>query len=406
MDFETRYSPGEERERESFRATVRAWLADHAQGVGAPADAAGLSYEQFQRNRAFLRALGERGWYAPTWSKEYGGGGLTKHLASVVREELEARIEHIENVHPPGDIGGSAAGAVWHAGDDDQKRRFLPPILRGEVITWELHSEPDAGSDLPSLKSTARREGDVYILNGTKAFAGGHYECDQFFWMGITNPDRPRRENLSVLLVPADLPGISMTDLDMIAGSRKRLITFEDVRVPVTQLIGTEGDGWTAFNVGLREALSVGIGPGLDRGDKVFELFLQHCRETAFDGEPLSARPQVRDELARMYVELQVLRLLHVRNAWMDDERIAVTYEGAQAVLGRKRFDLRLAEAMHRALGPLAVVSDPGLAPFAGELEYFHRYAILMAHPGGTVEIQKLRMFRGMEQQRAGSARA
>ena len=392
MDFETHYTPEQEREREQFRKDARAWLKDNIEGVGAPPDASDLTYEQFQRNRAFLRKLGERGWYGPTWPKEYGGGGLPQHMAAVLREELEAHIPHLENVHPPGDIGGSVAGAVWRLGTEEQKQRFLPPILRGEAITWELHTEPDAGSDLPSLKSTAVREGDAYVINGTKAFAGGHFETEYLFFLAITDPKAPRRKNLSIFLVPFGLPGITMTDHDMIAGSRKRTIIFQDVRAPASSLIGNEGDGWTGFTVGLMGALSVGIGPNLDRDGHVLDQLLDYWRDARRDD------PDAQTALVDAYVDFQVQRLFRLRNQWLAATSTATTYEGPQTVLGRKLFDLKLAQAIHKALGPLAMIKDPAWAPLGGDLEYLHRYAILMAHPGGTVEIQKLRMFRGMEQ--------
>lgn len=396
MDFETRYTPEEERERSQFRRELRDWLREHAAGVGAPPDAADLTYEQFQRNRSFLRALGEHGWYAPTWPTEYGGGGLGQHVASVIREELDAQIAHLENVHPPGDVCGSIAGAIWHVGTEEQKRRFLPPILRGEVITWELHSEPDAGSDLPSLKSRAERRGDEYVINGTKAFAGGHFEADYFFFLAVTDTEGARRENLSAFFVPFGLPGVTITDMDMIAGSKKRTIMFEDVRVPALHLLGREGDGWTAFTTGLEKAMSVGVGPNLDRDGRVLDQLLDYCRNEERSGRWLSGNPAVRDALARAYVGFQVQRLFRLRNDWLEATGRPITYEGAQVALGRKLYDLELGQAIHRSLGPLSMIKDPAWAPLGGDLEYFQRYAILMAHPGGTVEIQKLRMFRGM----------
>lgn len=396
MDFETRYTPEQEREREAFRREVIDWLREHGRGVGAPPDAADLTHEQFQRNRAFLRALGERGWYAPTWPREYGGGGLPQHLASVIREVLDECIDHLENVHPPGDIGGSVAGALKHIGTEEQKRRFLPPILRGQVITWELHSEPDAGSDLPSLKSTAVRAGGEYVINGTKTFAGGHFEADQYYFLAVTDPLGKRRENLSVFLIPAGLPGVTITDMDLIAGSKKRTIIFQDVRVPASCLIGREGDGWTGFTTGLQEAMSVGIGPNLNRDARVVQQLLDYCRTTEIGGQRLSAAPETQAALIDAYVGFQVQRLLRLRNQWLEATGQPMSYEGAQVALGRKLYDLELSRAIHRALGPLSIISDPRWAALAGELEYFQRYAILMAHPGGTVEIQKLRMFRGM----------
>ena len=397
MDFETHYSPDEERDREALRGEVRAWLGEHADGVGAPADAADLTREQFERNRALLRGLGERGWYAPTWPKQYGGGALSPAVAAVIREELDAHVPHIENVHPPGDVGGSAAGALRHLGTDEQKARFLPPILRGEVITWELHSEPEAGSDLPSLTSRAERRGNEYVINGTKTLVGGHFAAEQLFFLAVTDPQAPRRENLSAFIIPSDAPGITTTDMEMIAGSLKRTMIFDDVRVPATHIIGKEGDGWTAFETGLLGALSVGIGPSMNRDEHVLAQLIEYCRDArAGGGEPLSSRPHVRDALTRAYVDFQVQRLFRLRTDWLADAGLPTTYEGAQVALGRKLFDLALGETIHQALGAAALLSDPQQAPLAGELEYFHRYGILMAHPGGTVEIQKLRMFRGM----------
>ncbi len=398
MDFETRYTHEEEAQREQLRPEVRAWLAEHAPGVEAPPDAADLDYEQFQRNRAFLRKLGQAGWYAPTWPKEYGGGGLDAPVAAVIREELEAHIAHIANVHLPGDIGGSVGGALWQVGTDEQKQRLLPAILRGEVIVWELFTEPEAGSDLPSLTTRAERQGDAYVINGTKTLVGGNYEADYLFTLAITNPDAARRENLSTFLIPADLPGITKTDLDMIAGSHKSTIMFDDVRVPATYLIGKEGEGWTAFSTGLHGALTVGLGPGLDRGDRVLDQLIEYCKRTDDGGTPLSSKPDVQDVLTQIYIDGQVQRLLQTRTDWMTDAGLPTTYEGIQVVLGRKLFDLKLGEAIHKALGPLSMIDDPSWAAAGGEFEHFHRYAILMAHPGGTVEIQKLRMFRGMTQ--------
>ena len=189
-----------------------------------------------------------------------------------------------------------------------------------------------------------------------------------------------------------------MTDHDMIAGSRKRTIIFQDVRAPASSLIGKEGDGWTGFTVGLMGALSVGIGPNLDRDGHVLDQLVDYCRSAERDGRRLSGDPDAQAALVDAYVDFQVQRLFRLRNQWLAATSTATTYEGPQTVLGRKLFDLKLAQAIHKALGPLAMIKDPAWAPLGGDLEYFHRYAILMAHPGGTVEIQKLRMFRGMTQ--------
>jgi alkylation response protein AidB-like acyl-CoA dehydrogenase len=379
---------------DAFREEVRDWIFSNREGVGAPTDAANITHEQFLRNRAFLRKLGEQRWYAPGWPREYGGGGLSREHVNVVREELFALIPHPENVHPPGDISSGVAGSLWLLGDEDQKRHFLPQILGGNALCWELYTEPEAGSDLPGLRTTAIRHGDDYVINGTKTFVGGHFECDYFCVMAITDPAGARQKNLSVILVPWGTPGITVTDLNMIAGSRKRTIILDDVRVPVSARFGREGDGWTAFTAsGGREFGPVGIGV-VERDLWVLDHFVEYGRTAVQSGAPLSRDPHRRAALARAWIEGEWERLARER---LEKDVTVGRSERAQVTHNRKLYDLRLGQAIHRTLGPLASINDPEWAPVEGEFEYFQRHAILHAHPGGTVEVQKIRIFRAMQ---------
>jgi alkylation response protein AidB-like acyl-CoA dehydrogenase len=389
---------------ERFRDEVRAWLPGQIDGVGATTDAADLTLEQFQRNRVFLRALGQKGWYAPGWPKEYGGGGLSRPFARVLRQELERAIPHLENCYPLGDIGGALAGAVWLLGTEEQKQRLIPPILRGTTVTWELYTEPESGSDLPSLKTTAVRQGDTYVINGTKTLVGGHWEYDQFFCLARTDPDGERAKNLSVFVVPSGVGGVTITDLDMIAGSRKRTIVLEDVVVPAANRVGREGDGWAAFNsmfAGARFG-QVGLGPNQDRDLDVFAMLLAYARTERSAGQRLIEKHGPREAMTKAWMEAQIQRLLRQRNERLIASGGSFTYEGAQVALERKLWDLKLSEAIQHTLGPLANIKDVAWAPEDAEFEYFQRYAILNVHPGGTVEVQKLRMFRGCVAARPG----
>ncbi|MBI2855362.1 MAG: acyl-CoA dehydrogenase family protein [Chloroflexi bacterium] len=129
MRFEWSYT----REQEGFRKEVRAWLKENAVGIKAPPDPQDLTYEQFQKNMAFQRRLGKKGWYAPTWPKEYGGGGLTPDLVLVLQEELTAAIPNLENLRPPGNIALSGvAGSILDLETEERKRQWLPHLLQGE----------------------------------------------------------------------------------------------------------------------------------------------------------------------------------------------------------------------------------------------------------------------------------
>ena len=193
-------------ELEAFRQEVVDWLAHNLEGVGSPPDGNDTSEEEFERNHEFLRKLAKQGWYAPGWPTEFGGGGLPREKVEIVHEELDNRVPAFHNVRLPGDIGGGLAGPVWRLGTEEQKRRFLPPILKAETITWELFTEPDAGSDLPGMQARAVRQGDEYVINGTKIFVGGNFRGDQYFVLAVTDPEGNRHGNLSAFVAPSELP--------------------------------------------------------------------------------------------------------------------------------------------------------------------------------------------------------
>jgi alkylation response protein AidB-like acyl-CoA dehydrogenase len=163
MDFEVTYTP----EQEAFRAEVRAWLADNIpEGLEVPIDAGSLSYEQYQKSRELGRRLGAKGWLYPTYPKEYGGGDLSVDFVMILEEELD---RYDMSLPPYYDSGGRLGGAsifVW--GSEEQKQAFLPHIFRGEWRTWQLLTEPNAGSDLAGVQTRAVRDGDEYVVNGQK----------------------------------------------------------------------------------------------------------------------------------------------------------------------------------------------------------------------------------------------
>ena len=223
MDFESEYTP----EQEAFRTEVREWLRDNLpDDLVEPADPADLSYEQYQKRRTLGRKLGEKGWLWPTAPTEYGGGGLAMDYAIV----LEEGLDELGLALPPYyDTGGKLGGAtilVW--GTEEQKEHFLPPIFKGLVRSWQLLSEPDAGSDLANVKTTAIRDGEAYAINGQKVFVGSAHGADQLWMLAVTDPDAPRHENLSWFMVPADLEGITVAPMDLLISRGRRRSRVRD----------------------------------------------------------------------------------------------------------------------------------------------------------------------------------
>lgn len=242
MDFELHYSA----EQEEFRKEVRAWL--EGQDLPTIETEDDITPELVRRAQEFRRRLGARGWYFPTWPKEYGGGGLSPALAVVINEELSRR-----RVFLPYNSGGQlGAPAIFVHGTEEQKRRFLPLILRGEVTTWQVLSEPETGSDLASVRTRAVRDGDEYIINGSKQFIGSSQALPDYLYTLVnTDPAGPRHQNLSVFMIPANLPGITILPMDLLTGGGKQFVYFEDVRVPRDHLIGEENKGWMVVNTTL-----------------------------------------------------------------------------------------------------------------------------------------------------------
>ena len=394
MDFEPRYTP----EQEEFRREVNAWLKQHLpDGMEHPADPADLTWDQYQLRRELGRKLGDQGWLWPTAPKEYGGGGLDVDSAVVIEEEIDSFGLTLPPYYDSGGRLGGNSILVW--GSEEQKQAFLPPIFTGRVRTWQLLSEPEAGSDLANVKTQALRDGDDYVLNGQKIFVGSDHGCDFMWTITVTDPDAKRHENLGWFMVPSHLPGITVQPMDLLisggesgAGSGvKQTVYFDNVRVPAFNLIGGENQGWKVATTHLE--LEHGSGGRIGRNWLVDRLF-EHCRTTKRRGEPMTNDPDVRDRLIDVYVEAEIVRLLNLRNYWMRHSGANITYEGPQASYVRKTSGLRMAQAMLDILGPAGLTHDKELGAADGHMEAHSRAGIVAIHPGGTTDIQKVIMAR------------
>ena len=394
MDFEPRYTA----EQQSFREEVRTWLGDIVPpDLPQPADAADTTYEDYLVYRELGRRLGERGWLWPTAPSEYGGGGLTIDHAIVLEEELDAYELALPPYYDSGGRLGGASIMVW--GSDEQKQQFLPPIFRGDVRTWQLLTEPGAGSDLASVQISAVRDGDDYVINGQKIFVGSSHGAEQFWMITCTDPEGERHKNLSWFIVPADSDGISIAPMELLisggeggAGTGiKNTVFFDDVRVPAFNLVGGENNGWQVATTHLE--LEHGSG-GTIRRNRLVERLFDYARKLRRDGAPVSKDPEVQQLLVDVFVESEISRLFGLRNYWMRHTGKKLAHEGPQHSYFRKTSGLRTGEAILKILGPYALTNDPRWDLSDGHMEVFQRSSIVALHPGGTAEIQKVIMAR------------
>ena len=389
MDFELEWTP----EQDAFRAEAREWVERNVPNVPDHPDPAKLTRAEYDLQREFGRKLGAKGWLYPTMPAEYGGGGLSMELAMILEEELDRYNMPLPPYYDTGGKLGSMAILVW--GSDEQKEHFLPRMLRGEVRTWQLLTEPESGSDLASIRTTATRDGDEYVVNGAKIFVGSSHGAQYSWTIVVTDPNAERHANLGWLMIPMNLPGITVEPMDLlfVGGERgaasgiKNTVYFDNVRVPAFNLVGGENNGWKVAATHLE--IEHGLLRSAVREDPLTERVFEYARKAY--GTDRGVDPDVTERLVDFYIDSEVTRLLHFRNyAWRGQGR-QLTYEGPQAYLYQKRSQLAKARAVLDIMGPQALVEAPGeWAVAEGHVEAHQRAAIVDQHPGGTAEIQRV----------------
>lgn len=252
------------------------------------------------------RQLLERGLIVPHWPAPYGLSADPMHQIIIDEELRRGGVSR-----PPNPIGiGWAGPTILQAGTEEQKERFLPGLLTGEDIYCQMFSEPDAGSDLAALSTRAERDGDEYVVNGSKIWtSGGHYSKYGIL-IARTNPDAPKHKGISYFICPTDLPGLEMTPIvDMTTAYSFNQTFFDDVRIPADCLIGEENDGWRLAKVTLaNERVSLSSAGSLWGAGPSAETLIDLIR----DGGGLSD-PVLRDRAASLHIEAEVLRLNRMR---------------------------------------------------------------------------------------------
>ncbi|MFB4308204.1 acyl-CoA dehydrogenase family protein [Actinomadura sp. GTD37] len=375
----------------ALRAAVRDWCAANVPD-GWRERQTGASHDEFVEFQGeWLAALRAGGLAAPHWPADRGGGFSLPEQA-VIFEEL-ARAEaprlvlHFVSLH-------HAAATLLGAGTAEQRERHLPAILDGEV--WcQGFSEPEAGSDLASLRTRAERRGDVYVVNGQKVWASLAMYADWCLLLARTDADAPKRRGISYFLMDMRSPGLTVRPIRQAGGEEHFCEIFlTDVEIPAANLIGAENDGWRvaqrtlnaergATMVELAERLAVGFGWLVDLAR----------RSTGLDGSPMADDPVVRDDLARLATEVRALRLLAARA--VAEAESGASASGALASV----IKLYYSELLQRVTGYGVEIAGPAgqraarrpmsagwesgawLLDFIGSWEW--------TIPGGTSEIQR-----------------
>ena len=307
------------------------------------------------QTREMYRKIGEKGWIGMSWPREYGGQSGSRIDQYIVEEEF-ARIGIT--------VGGAGSGApaILAAGTEEQKKYFLPGLIRGEIIFALGFTEPQAGADLAGLQCRAVRDGDDFVINGQKMFTTAAHYGTHIYLMARTDPEAPRHRGISIFLVPIDTPGITVRPLWTIQNDppapprttygdrRTNEVFFEDVRIPASTMLGEENTGWYVGAMGLN----------LDRvGASRYLISVQRdediinwVKENDLDGYGPSQDPAVRDRLAELWIEAQVCRLMTMRSMSLVERGGSFTYEGSAEKVWAPDHGVKTTETIAQILGP------------------------------------------------------
>jgi len=332
-------------------------------------------------SRIFLKKMGAKGHYTMDWPKEFGGQEKSR-MHSFIRDEEVAYYGA-----PDVELEvKTVARCIMLFGTEWQKKTFLPKIARGELVFTAGYTEPDAGSDLASLKLPAVRDGDDYVLNGQKRFTSEIYYAD-YIWMAVrTDPKVPKHKGISVLLVDVNTPGITVRPMMTMSEERTNETFYDNVRVPATHLVGRENEGWPMLTTALRFVRNIPSGDLV----KLIEEVTQYAAVTVVDGEPLIKKPIIRNALAEFILEVKVLRLFGMNTARALSRNIAPGIESSVAKLFRLELAQRLAHFNMEMMGQYAQLQKGSPdAPLNGDLERFYRSVIRWSIAGGTKEVQR-----------------
>ncbi len=372
MDFA--FSPAEE----AFRQDVRSFLRQELEGR----PPAGLEGWQFYRG--FIKKLAAKGWLTMAWPEEWGGEGAG-HMKQLVYNEEMAYFDA-----PATDLGVDRVGpTIMLYGTDEQKQRFLPPIVKGEAVWCQGFSEPGAGSDLASLQTRAVEDGDTFVINGSKIWTSLAHLAEWMVLLARSDVDAPKHKGISYFLLDMKLPGIQIRPLVDMAGRHQfNQVFFDNVRVPRDCLIGELNRGWYVATATLdfeRSGIQRVIG-----SHRTYQQLVAYARETKRDGRALMEEPRVRHKLAELKIEFEVGRVLAYRVAWMQSQNLIPNYEASVSKMYGSELAVRLANAGVGILG-LGGQLAPGSpwAPLAGRIENLYILAAALPVAAGTSEIQR-----------------
>ena len=331
-----------------------------------------FSKENLPFTKSMAKKLAEKGWLTMAWPEEYGGQGRS------IMEQLIYREEMTYQDVPGTDLGTGAISWVGPtlmiAGTHEQRKEHLPPIGNGDAYWCTLYSEPGSGSDLASLQTQAQKDGDDYVINGSKIWTSSAHIAD-FGWLAArTNPESP---------------GVTVRPIYNMAGSHEfNEVFFEDVRIPSKDLVGEENRGWYTLAVALDfERSGVGYSANARR---ILESLTVYVKSAHKNGKLLSENQLVRNRLAERHIETEVSRSMSYKVAWMQSNGMVPNAEASMSKLFGTELVQRVANTAMNIIDMKCLLShESDLSPLEGAVQKMYLSSFSSTIAAGTSEIQR-----------------
>ena len=347
-----------------------------------------LAQPEFQEGggpefRKAMKQMGRDGLLGLSWPKEYGGQERTPVEQFIFADEIQA------TGFPLPFLTLNTVGPVlFQHGSEEQRRDICAKILAGELFISIGYSEPGAGTDLASLKTSARRDGDEWVINGQKMWTSLAQYADYIWLAARTDENVKKHKGLSMFLVPANASGFARQEIRTVGGVHTNATFYDDVRVPAANLVGAENGGWKIITGQLNHErislLTVG------RLQRLLEDVTAWARTTEIDGRPVAEIAWVQQNLARVYAKVAVLRLMNWQQAWaMQKAQPNMAESSAVKVFGSEA-TIECSRLLMEVLGVRGILAKgtPG-AVLRGQAESSYRNALILTFGAGTNEVQR-----------------
>ena len=372
---------------EAFRKEIRDFLKKEL-----PQNWDGLTKEEIASDegwafyKEFTHKLAAKGWLQLHWPPEHGGQGASPMKMAIFVEEMTFHQAPI--VPEAGWIGPTI---ILH-GSEEQKKKYLPGLASGETDLCIGYTEPDAGSDLFSLRTKADEDGDHYIINGQKIFTSLAHRADYCFLAARTDPNLPKHAGISIFMVDMKIPGITVRPLVDMGGTRMfNEVFLDNVRVSRDCLLGKKNGGLALIITELNMERASGGGVDIAaRGKQVLNGLIEYANETERNDQRLSKDPVIRQAMAERAVEIEVTRMLAYRVVWLQTKGITAQIEASVSKVYGSEMQQRLANTGAQVMGLYSgLKTDPKWAPLARQIWNQCLLSFVWLIAGGTNEIQR-----------------